>query len=65
MKRILFLVVLSFSFVFANAQEAQLKIKIDSLERVTVLLSSSLYQQNEDIATLRSESTRLNSSHNS
>lgn len=43
MKRILFLVVLSFSFVFANAQEAQLKIKIDSLERATVLLSSSLY----------------------
>ena len=61
MKRILFLVVLSFSFVFANAQEAQLKIKIDSLERATVLLSSSLYQQNEDIATLKAQYGTLNS----
>lgn len=59
MKRILFLVVLSFSFVFANAQEAQLK--IDSLERATVLLSSSLYQQNEDIATLKAQYGTLNS----
>ncbi len=61
MKRVLFLVVLSFSFVFANAQEAQLKIKIDSLERATVLLSSSLYQQNEDIATLKAQYGTLNS----
>ncbi|MBR2031942.1 MAG: hypothetical protein IKA04_06990 [Alistipes sp.] len=59
MKRILFLVVLSFSFVFANAQEPQLK--IDSLERATVLLSSSLYQQNEDIATLKAQYGTLNS----
>ena len=61
MKRILFLVVLSFSFVFANAQEAQLKIKIDSLERAAVLLSSSLYQQNEDITTLKAQYGTLNS----
>lgn len=61
MKRVLFLVVLSFSFVFATAQEAQLKIKIDSLERATVLLSSSLYQQNEDIATLKAQYGTLNS----
>jgi len=47
--------------VFANAQEAQLKIKIDSLERATVLLSSSLYQQNEDIATLKAQYGTLNS----
>lgn len=44
-----------------NAQEAQLKIKIDSLERATVLLSSSLYQQNEDIATLKAQYGTLNS----
>lgn len=61
MKRILFLVVLSFSFAFANAQEAQLKMKIDSLERATVLLSSSLNQQNEDIATLKAQYGTLNS----
>jgi chromosome segregation ATPase len=47
--------------VFANAQEAQLKIKIDSLERATVLLSSSLYQQNEDITTLKAQYGTLNS----